>query len=321
MKQILINLNRIKAALLSGKSAAYWSMFYMGIGPFTRIIDRLFLKPLVKKSNEIPPVFIIVSNQRSGSTFTFQLLSRLIPCVYYSNLHSLIPYYASTKLHNSNGFGKNLKGFNNFYGHTAKLNDTNEGNGSLSHLLIGNPNKSELRERFLEMTSFMKGSSKMPLVFKNVTIYKEIERLQEAIPEIKFIYLKRDANQVVQSMLRAYRELGYFNAIPDSLMDIEDSISPLAFITRQFVETEKVILDSKQKVNPENWIEWSYEDLCNNCEDLLSDLLELHTGNNRLALRMDKLISPLKASRTRKVSEKEENLISEELQKLGYEGA
>ena len=53
MKQILINLNRIKAALLSGKSAAYWSMFYMGIGPFTRIIDRLFLKPLVKKSNEI----------------------------------------------------------------------------------------------------------------------------------------------------------------------------------------------------------------------------------------------------------------------------
>jgi hypothetical protein len=36
---------------------------------------------------------------------------------------------------------------------------------------------------------------------------------------------------------------------------------------------------------------------------------------------MDKLISPLKASRTRKVSEKEENLINEELQKLGYEGA
>ena len=70
-------------------------------------------------------------------------------------------------------------------------------------------------------------------------------------------------------MLRAYRELGYFNAVPDSLMDIEDSISPLAFITRQFVETEKVILDSKQKVNPENWIEWSYEDLCNNYEDLL----------------------------------------------------
>lgn len=323
MSSLIIAINRIKAALSKGGSAARWSMFYMALAIPGRILDSVLLKSFAKKdtSGKVPPIFIIVSAQRSGSTFTFQLLSRLIPTVYHSNLHSILPKYASSYLHKNELFGKDLKGFKNFYGHTAKINDINEGNGSLMPLFEGNPNKEELRRRFVEMASYMKGSDEMPLLFKNVHVFPFMQQIHEAVPEVKYIYLKRNEEQVIQSMLKAYYDLGYFNAIPKALEGQENQMGPLPFIVRQFIETEKGILVQKEQIAPSNWIEWSYEDLCSNCKGLLGDLLEQHTSLSRDKVNMDYLTSPLKASFSQKVSDKEVKEIKDELIKLGYERA
>jgi hypothetical protein len=315
-------ISRIKGALLSKKSSAYFGIMMIGLGPIFRILDAVLLKYFAKthQLTEVPPTILIVSPPRSGSTITYQVLGRLIPCVYYTNLHAILPKYASTSLLKNDAFGK-VKGFNNYYGYSAGWNDVNEGNDVVSSFFDRAKDKAEIRRRFLEFCSDLGASNERPLIFKNVRNYFQIDKLIEAVPEIIILRVKRNIEQIIQSEVKGYKELKSFHPIPLELEGQEFTLKPTVFATKQIVSLERRLDEQsvylKDQLNFQNWIETNYESFCEDpkrlCEILLNKL------NSKLELR--DLSFQLKASFTKKVSDSEVKEIQDELKSLNYERA
>lgn len=310
-------ISRIKGALLSKKSSAYFGMLMIGLGPIGRILDSVLLKHFAKTKQltDIPPTILIVSPPRSGSTITYQVLSRLIPCVYYTNLHAVLPKYASTYLLKNDAFGK-VKGFNNYYGYSAGWNDVNEGNDVVSSFFDGAKDKTEIRQRFLNFSSDLGASNERPLIFKNVRNYYQIDKLIEAVPEIIILRVKRDIEQIIQSEVKGFKELKSFHPIPPELEGLQYKLKPTIFATKQIVSLEKRLDEQRDQLQFANWIETTYESFCKDPKGICNSLLKKLNPD----LQLRDLEFKLNASFTKKVSDTQAKEIQDELKSLNYEG-
>ena len=97
--RIFITYKRLSSAILSKNKAAYLGMLVIFLRPFTLLFDKLFSEKISEQEIQdynIPPCVIMVSPSRSGSTIIYQALTRMLPCIYISNLHSLFPRNASS---------------------------------------------------------------------------------------------------------------------------------------------------------------------------------------------------------------------------------
>ena len=255
---------------------------------------------------------MIVSPPRSGSTITYQVLTQVIPSVYISNLHSLFPCKASEYMFKNNLFGRSLADFQNYYGYTSSFTDVNEGNEIVDAILSDGGDKKQIRENFLKFIRVMRATAEYPLIFKNVGAYSKILALHKAVPELYFLRMKREPEQVIQSVLHAYHELGYFNPTPPSLQG-NNASDPVEFAVSQVLEIERIIEHQKTQINPINWLEWSYEDFCLDTGTMVTDLAQNYLGIDKSFLR--KGATPkLNISRRSKVSEQEADRISQLLQ-------
>ncbi len=314
---ILGQITRFMGAIRSGHPAAYLGIFLRALAPFTRPLEKILSSHILKNGQgdqgEIPSCLMIVSPPRSGSTIIYQVLVRAIPSVYISNFHILFPGNASSYLLKKNLFGKKLTRFSNYYGYTSSFRDVYEGNEIVEALFCDDADERLIRERFRRFVRRMQASRERPLIFKNVRAYPHIFRLHQAVPEITFLRIQRDTEQVVQSVVRAYYELGTFHPIPQSLMNCQIN-DPVEFAVRQILEIERVIDMQMGKIPGDKWIEWRYEDFCVNTwptiEDLAENYLEIHPSY----LRRDVISEPLKVSKRPKVSIDEANRISMLLQ-------
>ena len=156
------------------------------------------------------------------------------------------------------------------------------------------------------------------MIFKNVGAYSKILCLHEAVPELIFLRVKRNSEQVIQSVLHAYHELGYFNPIPTSLQ-YSAADNPIEFSVRQILEIERIIDIQKKKIDPSVWLEWSYEDFCVDTWAMISNLAQNYLQMEQSCLRKDSL-TKLKVSRRAKVSKNEGHRISCLLQQYLNEG-
>lgn len=306
------NLKRLKGALNSGNSAAYLGIFVKAVSPFGHLLDTIIYGILSKnepRDNNILTCLMIVSPPRSGSTIIYQVLTRVIPCVYISNLHEISQNFASYYLQKKKFFGENLSGFNNYYGYTSSINDVNEGNELIDSIFKDNADKNLIRKRFIKFVRMMRATQKQPLIFKNVRNYNNILRLHEAVPEIIFLRVKRNTEQVIQSVLRAYYELGKFHPIPEALINsgIND---PIEFSVRQILEMEQEIDNQKKQIKQSAWVEWTYEDFCSDTLPMIENLAQNYLNMDLSCLRKEAISEPLRASYRLKVSEEEANRIS-----------
>lgn len=305
--------SRFKGALLSGNPAAYFGMLMIACTPPGNILDKLIFRHFVKHddSNEVPPCVLIISPPRSGSTITYQVLTRLIPSVYFSNLHAVMPSYASTRLLKKNKMGLGLKGYKNYYGYSVAWNDVNEGNDVVSSFYEGNADKAEIRRRFIAFCKDMKATKDRPLIFKNVRNFFETSRLAEAVPELKFIRIKRDVDQIIQSEYKAFEQLGAFHPIPARLEGQLPVLGPHKFAVEMILEMEKVLDEQKHAIAPENYMEWHYEDFCENTLPMVKGLMENHL--NMDTSKMRDYPTNLKASRSQKVSDADLQIIRDHI--------
>jgi hypothetical protein len=314
--EIFIQIKRFVGALKSGSPAARLSMITTGMGFFCRLIDKMIYHSLpicTDINGEIPSCLMIVSPPRSGSTIVYQVLARAIPCVYISNLHSLFPNYASTFLIRKKLFGNNNGNLHNYYGHTSSIYDVNEGNEIMNAIFLGPLGQKLIRERFIKFARVMQSTNQRPLIFKNVRSYPYLADLHKAVSEIFFLRIKRDPEQVIQSVLRAYHELGSFHPIPKALVDrkIDD---PIEFATCQIIEIEREINIQKAQIDPARWIEWQYEDFCSDPLSMIKDLVKNYIKIDLKNICID-AIPKLKVSNRVKVKTDEEMRISSLLQK------
>lgn len=305
-------LRRLKGGLTSGNPAVYLSIFIKAFSPFGHLLDTIITGMLPKhklRDNNIPTSLMIVSPPRSGSTIVYQVLARVIPCVYISNLHAIFPNFASYYLQKKKLFGENISGFNNYYGYTSSINDVNEGNEFVDSILKNSADKNSIRKRFIRFAKMMRATAQQPLIFKNVRNYSNILRLHEAVPEIIFLRVKRETEQVIQSELKGYYELGTFHPVPKILNDsrIDD---PIEFSVRQILEIEQEIDNQKKQIKQSAWVEWTYEDFCSDTLPMIENLIRDYLNMDLSCLRKEAISESLRVSNKTKVSEDETNRIS-----------
>lgn len=312
---------RLIGAFRSGHPASYMGLLLKSISPFSQLIDQIMHKAGYEKPQnliESPPCIMIVSPPRSGSTIIYQVLVRVIPSVYISNLHSLFPNCASSYMLKKNLFGSLTDSFNNYYGYTSNLFDVNEGNKIVEKLLKNSSGIEDVKNNFNSFAERMKSNSERPLIFKNVKFYSRIYELHKFIPEITFLRIKRDIEQVVQSVVRAYHELGTFNPIPLGLKnkDLRDHVE---FAVNQILAIEKSIDSQKQKIYPNKWLEWTYEEFCSDPFPMIKNLAEFTLNMDKSLIRKSAIPS-LTASKNTKIDSSEVQrislLISQKLNKL-----
>ena len=303
-------LKRFSGAVRSGNNAARLSLFFMALSPFTRLFDKLICQAIDnnKINGALPPCLMIVSPPRSGSTIAYQVLTRVIPCVYISNFHFLFPNYASFYLSRKNLFGINLSEFNNFYGYTSCIHDVNEGNEIIEKIFRRESNVKWIRKKFIKFLEVMRATCGHPLIFKNVRAYVHLALLHQAVPEIVFLRIRRNLEQIVQSVLKAYYELGTFHPIPEVLANrkINDAIE---FAVYQIIEIERIIDIQKNRINQSTWLEWSYEELCSDPWPMIENIAENYLEVDLFQLRRN-AVSDLKVSKRIKVSADEAKRIS-----------
>ena len=298
--------HRLTSAVLSANPSAWFGMFVLGVSPISRIIDKII--PRRELNNKIGPCLYIVCPPRSGGTIVYQVLTRLIPSVYITNLHSLFPRHATPILNRLNLFQENKSGFKNYYGYSYGFAGVNEGNSSISKICATH-NISAIRARFMKFYNRLVRNSSKPLIFKNVRHYNRIEELHEAVPELIFVRVRRSIEQVIQSEYKAYKELKYFHPIPKSIEHLYGKIPPLEFAVKQAAEIEKEIDNQLSKINPNNFIEITYEEFCDNPESIAVKILREKLNLQDVALRERKF--ELNASFSKKVSEEEEIRLKE----------
>lgn len=300
---------RAFAALFSGNRAAYLGIFLKLIRPFSLLLDKK-----VTRTTSIPPIIFIVSPPRSGSTVTYQVLSRVISCAYFSNMHFLFPYKGSTLLFEKKRFNQNLpSGFKNYYGYTPTLNDVNEGN-EVFDKLFNQTNTTKIREDFLDFISSFAIDNDTPIIFKNVRNYANIKKIAKAIPEIMFLEVERNYAQNIQSELKAHYELKTFHPIPNELKNINYLKDPVDFASKQITSIYKSIEQQLENVPSNKKHKVHYEQFCENPENEINKMT-IHFGIEQFVKKEEVLKLNLRASFTKKVSDMDIKQIKDFLNK------
>lgn len=292
---------RLFGALSSGNPAARVGILIKLLSPLTNALDYIIPSP---KTNEyrLPPVLIITSPPRSGSTVTFQTLTRLLPVRYVSNWHALFPKNASRFMIRNNSFGTGLEGFKNYYGYTASLNDVNEANSFFDTIFDGKPSDDEIRKRFTQFVARI-SPDQGSVLLKNVRNFPNMAALHKAVPEISFLRIERDLEQNIQSVLRAYYELGGFHPIPEAIKH-KDQNNPIEFSVLQILEINAEINKQRDQIKTEQWMDMTYERFCNNTIEIVKTLSK-QLNINEQDIRFKEFKEPLKASFKKKVSEED----------------
>lgn len=301
-------ITRLFGALKSGYRAAYLALLIKLIKPITHLIDRIsaLFSHSKKTGGSIPIPIMIVSPPRGGATIIFQTLVRVLPSTYISNMHALFPRHASQWVIQRDG--KISFKSKNYYGYTANLFDVYEGNEFIDPIFDDTQSSTEIKNRFVKLLGNIKADPSMPFIYKNARNYNNTGLLSKAIPEVLFIRIKRNPEQVIQSEHRAYKELKTFHPIPDSLKN-SNITDPLEFNVHQILEIEREIDRQKELIKPEQWVEWEYEAFCEDPIGHISKLAE-QLQIPLSTLRPERLTYKLKASSRKKVSDEEEKRIS-----------
>jgi len=249
---------------------------------------------------------LVVGPPRSGSTLISQMLVRVIPCAYASNLHAIAPTLMEKLRRSAPAVSGPLR---SYYGYTGSLSDVNEANELFDAMFKGEPSRETLRRRFLTLAAGVGAGRDRPLIAKNVRSFERITELHAAVPELFFLRVRRDREQVVQSVLRAFHLLGTFHPIPRRLRG-HSMGDPVAFAVDQIGEIESRISEQLAGIPESQWTEWSYEGFCADPATLIDKLAVEQLQIAPEDLRREWFREQFRASFSTKVTPEESERIS-----------
>ena len=310
IKKIIINFIRFKASLLSNTHITFCISILMLLRPICNIVD-LFANSFISNQKKLSYKFILIcAPPRSGSTFIYQVTSQILNSIYFSNLHQLFPRLAS-KIFFKNINNSNLKIYRNYYGYTKELRGVNEGNTLINYWFKTQDSRG-IRKRFLETMNWLGNKNKLPIIIKNVGIYDRLLDLYHAVPELIIVNISRNPQQIIESTLKAFYELGYFNPIPKNMQNCSFD-NPSKFAVDQFINISRILDNQLKKIPKKNIINISYEEFCKNPNfyiELLAEKLQISPDINLLSS------IKIKASQSQKVSDRDSKKIKSYLSKV-----
>lgn len=231
--------------------------------------------------NEYSPLFIIGS-PRTGSTVLYQMLTYSLKSLYISNFislfHRALPSGISLSM---KLFGDNVHtSFESTYGNTrdwcspsecpafwfrwfSREDDFVEFDGLSSQQV-----DAIRRNIYTPMGKYKRG-----MIFKNLTSGQRLQVLIKALPNAKFIYLRRDPFFSLQSLLKAREKLGikqetWWSVKPKNHREL-NQMSLLDKLVNQIYYHEKQIIEDLNLVSDENKYILDYSLISENYDELL----------------------------------------------------
>ncbi len=185
--------------------------------PFVSSIESCILRYFLKKTIDEPlkhkPVFIL-GIPRSGTTFIYQVISSIIPCLYVDNFvekFSSSPIFAF-KVRNLIWNERNHESFTSSYGVTSDGGVTapNQGINFWYHWF---PNRNHYHAvsdlspngyRDIDNTiHYLINKYDKPLLFKELSLSQKLPIIRRLFPESKFIIVERDLAKIAIKILHS----------------------------------------------------------------------------------------------------------------------
>jgi LPS sulfotransferase NodH len=282
-----MNYFKKKNFLIENKFLVIKRTFFITLSLITRKIENIFFFFINTKSFSNKKILIIIGTPRCGSTLIYQFLARATKSEYYSNLHQLLPQLTTYLLQKIKKKPKLDEKLINIYGHTENLFDVNEANEMINFWFKTKKIK-EIRKRFYKTMQYFKHGKTNLIIIKNLSLYDKIYKLHKAVPEIIFLHISRNQQSIIESVVRAYLDLGYFNFPPNEFKNKKYNI--IKYATEYIKSISRIITNQLYKINNKNIIYFSYEKFCKNPYDLVTKLrhkiiFDLKNKNLKLKIR------------------------------------
>ena len=299
----------LKRMLFSGNKVAYSVLFREILGQLLTPIDMLLYASEKRKLKKSPkeskaPIILILGGSRSGTTLLYQVLAQYLPVSYFSNFIASFPRspISAQKLF-GNMIARPNTDFQNYFGSVAGLGGPNDAFGIWNRWLgedrnripetISEKSKSDMQVFF---NSWLQVTKK-PFLNKNNRNSLCAPLFDALFDNILFIEIYRNPVFVVQSLIMSRRKVQGSDKIAWGLLsnDSDESDDPLHYIEgicRQVYRVDQVIARGREKINPNKYIRISYEEFCNDPENLIRKV-GLHT---KIPIQEPKSLKGLKFS-------------------------
>lgn len=280
------------------------------LGRFLQSIPPVFftwIEFLCNKRNiKQYPFIILVSAPRSGSTLTYQILSRATSSMYLTNLWNLlysVPIIGGkisrNKRSNSNNFISNKGLVQGVYGESEGLKFweywTGQGLEETNHKL---PIR---RVKYLRKVFGGLLRKDVPMITAYLGHAFSINNLRKIFPGSIFIYLKRDQLSNIYSMMRTYREFEKnrknFNWLSLKPIGWRNKIhEPL--IHKIIWQYNSIITKIESEISDDDTLTVSYQDICNDPRNFLNNVKMFALRHNiDMNLNLDNIPESFKVSK------------------------
>lgn len=293
------------------------------LSPLLRLFEKRW-KTTERKSTE--PVFI-VGVPRSGSTYTYQLITSTFSVKYIDNVidvfHNNIRF--AFKLSDKIFKGKQHKVFKSDFGNTMSYSWRGPSEcgdywyrffpRTEYYISEQNIEKVDLK-RFKEELNWLCQTYEAPTVFKNLLVSGRIYALQKICPEATFLYIKRDPFYNAQSIINARRKIGvadkdWWSAKPYNYDELK-SLPLMEKVAKQVFYLQEQIEKDLKNYYPDQYKIIYYEDYKNGLKESLkafSKVLNLKCPEVNLSFDKKDQVN---------LSESEAKQLKEEIEKLPW---
>lgn len=257
----------------AARSALYRAASGMMLQPLDLLLEYFERKKLQEAKFSNLPMLFIVGAPRSGTTLFYQTLARFLPVAYFTNWSALFPRAPITATLAAKRF-LSAKHFNDrsFYGNVAGLAVPNDGFQVWNRWLgtdryraqqqISEAAKREMRVFFNAWCAALQ----LPFLNKNNRNTDCVALLASIFSNAYFIEVRRHPVYVAQSLLLARLRIQGSKEIGWGLRSSSGTPGKnyIDAVCEQIFEIEMKLRVDKIKVQPQRYIEISYEAFCAN---------------------------------------------------------
>ena len=246
-------------------------------------LEIFFKKGHVKRY----PLIILVSPPRSGSTLTYQILSRGAIALYLTNLWNVlyaIPIIGGLLSINSKSKRRN---FTSNRGLVAGMYGESEGLKFWDHWTSQGLEESMNRLSVSKIKYIRKvfgrlTSKDYPMVTAYLGHSLSIDKLRKIFPGCMFIYLKRDKLSNIYSMYNVGKEFSWFSLKPKGWQETLSMSKHERFVWQYNTIVNKI----EREIKESDTLIVNYEDICSDPHDFLRNVQDF-AKNKQINVRLD----------------------------------
>ena len=241
------------------------------------------------------PPLLIVGAPRSGSTLLYQLAVERFDVAYLSNLHCR--YFGAPSFAQRIAGGRvedRTASYASVHGQTAGDAEPSECGPFWYRFFRKSPQYTPLDEvdpaqlrRLRAAVRALGDAAGRPPVFKNLVCSLRLGPIGAALPEARFLFVRRDLGDNAQSLLAARKRIhGDYTtwwSVEPPRIDQLRSLPPHEQVVEQIRAVEAVIQADRDVLGPERFLELRYEDVCDDPRQALREVADF-AGAGGIAL-------------------------------------